>query len=551
MKYLELIEALEKVAGVNSRNEKVEIIAEVLRNSGERELKIVTRLIVGRVLPEFDSRELGVSTATIRKVLSEITGKKQLELIKLHRQTGDLGSAAEIALKTRRQSAISEEALDVSEVYSAIEEIADVEGEDSFIRISNILTGLLLRASPAEAKYIIRTLLGNIQVGFSQGLMEDAIAGAFDVSKTKLERGLMYLPDLGEIAAIASGGNKAMDSVNIELLGPVKPMLASHVSNLEEIFEESKQVALEIKYDGIRVQVHKKDEEFRIFTRRLKDITSSLPDLIENVKQIKAESYIIEGELIAASEGKVMPFQELVKRIRRKYEIERMSRLIPLSFLAFDVLYLNGSNLTKMKYKLRYAILEDLLEDSGIALAERIVTSNINEAKAFFEKAHADGHEGLMVKDLNAQYSPGVRGKKMLKLKGFLDTLDAVIIAAEYGEGRKHDFLSRYFIGAKSGDEFTAIGKVSSGMSDEELEWITTELRKDAVEDTGGLVKVKPRIVLEVAFDEIQRGESYPSGYALRFPRVLKIREDKDIEEIDTVDRIRELYEAQVKGKKK
>lgn len=551
MTYLELIEALEKVARVSSRNEKISTIAEVLRSAEEQELKVITRLIVGRIFPEFDSRELGASTATIRKVLSEITGKPQLELIQLHRQTGDLGGAAEIALKSKRQAVLSEEVLEIQEVYSAIEEIAEITGEDSFARMSDVLKGLLLRASPVEAKYLIRMVLGNIQVGFSRGLMEDAIAQAFGVSRAKLERALMHLPDLGEIAAIASRGNRALDNVNIELLRPVKPMLASHASNLEEIFNEFKESAFEIKYDGIRVQVHKKEEAYRVFTRRLRDITASIPDLIDQLKQIKAENFIIEGELIAAKEGKLLPFQEMVKRIRRKYEIERMSREIPLSFLAFDILYLNGANLTKMKYKFRYAILEDLLQGSGMALAERIVTSDIAEARAFFERARAAGHEGLMAKDLNATYSTGARGKKMIKLKGFLDTLDVTILAAEYGEGRKHDFLSRYFIGAKSGDEFVVIGKVSSGMSDEELEFITEELRRDAVEESGRLVKVKPRIVLEVAFDEIQRGESYPSGYALRFPRVLKIREDKEIEETDSVDRIRELYNMQVRGEVK
>ncbi len=544
MKYLELIEVLERIAKITSKNEKVAIISDLLKKSAKQELKIVTRLLIGKVFPEYDSRELGISTATISKVLNEITGKTQLELIQLHKQTGDLGGAAEIALGSKRQFPILEEALEVDEVYSAIEEIAEIKGEDSFVRMSNVLKGLLLRASPVEAKYLIRTLLGNIQAGFSQGLMEDAIARAFGVSKAKLERALMYLPDVGEIAAIAQQGDKALDKVDIELLRPVRPMLASHASSLEEIFEEFKEFALEIKYDGIRVQAHKKDEEIKIFTRRLRDITSAVPDLVEKLKQIKAENFILEGELIAVKEGRLLPFQELVKRIQRKYEIERMSKAIPLNFLAFDVLYLNGANLTKMKYKFRYAILEDLLNRSGIERAERIVASNIEEARAFFERARIMGHEGLMAKDMNAPYSPGTRGRKMLKLKSFLDTLDVAILAAEYGEGRKHDFLSRYFVGAKSGDEFVVIGKVSSGLSDEELEWITEELRKDAVEEIGRLVKVKPRIVLEVAFDEIQRGESYPSGYALRFPRVIRIRDDKEVDEVDSVDRIKELYEC-------
>ncbi|MEM2991264.1 MAG: ATP-dependent DNA ligase, partial [Halobacteria archaeon] len=432
---------------------------------------------------------------------------------------------------------------------AALEEISEIKGEDSFARVSNILKGLLLRASPLEAKYLIRTLLGNIQAGFSQGLMEDAIARAFEVSKAKVQRALMYLPDVGEIAAIAQQGDGALDEVDIQLFRPVKPMLASYASSIEEIFQEFKEFALEIKYDGIRVQAHKKGDEVKVFTRRLKDITSAVPDLIEKLKRIKAENFIIEGELIAVREGKLLPFQELVKRIQRKYEIEKMSKQIPLNFLAFDVLYLNGANLTKMKYKFRYAILEDLLNSSGIERADRIVASNLEEAKAFFERARSMGHEGLMAKDLNATYSPGTRGRKMLKLKSFLDTLDVAILAAEYGEGRKHEFLSRYFIGAKSGDEFVVIGKVSSGLSDEELEWITQELRKDAVEETGRLVKVKPRIVLEVAFDEIQKGDSYPSGYALRFPRVLRIRDDKEIDEIDSVDRIKELYEYGSKHK--
>ncbi|MEM2934692.1 MAG: ATP-dependent DNA ligase [Methanocellales archaeon] len=544
MKYLELIEALERVAKIASKNEKVAIISELLKKSQEQELKNIARLLVGKIFPDYESRELGISTATITKVLSEITGKTQLELIQLHRQTGDLGGAAEVALKSKRQFPLFKEALEISEVYSAMEEIAEIKGEDSFARISNVLKGLLLRASPIEAKYLIRTLLGNIQVGFSQGLMEDAIARAFEVSKAKVMRALMYMPDVGEIAALAQRGNKALDQVEIQLLRPVKPMLASHASSLEEIFEEFKEFALEVKYDGIRVQIHKKDAEIKIFTRRLRDITSAVPDLIEKLKQIKAENFILEGELIAVKEGKLLPFQELVKRIQRKYEIEEMSKLIPLNFLAFDVLYLNGANLTKMKYKFRYAILEDLLNGSGIDRAERIVASNLEEARAFFERARTMGHEGLMAKDMNAPYSPGTRGRKMLKLKSFLDTLDVAVLAAEYGEGRKHDFLSRYFIGAKSGDEFVVIGKVSSGLSDEELEWMTDELRKDAVEETGRLVKVKPRIVLEVAFDEIQKGESYPSGYALRFPRVLRIRDDKEIDEVDSVDRIKELYEC-------
>jgi len=557
MLFKDLVQTLEDMSKTSSKLEKSTIAAELLKKTDEDEIVILSRLIIGKLFPEWELRDLGVSEKTVLRVLSEMSNSER-QVVKLYKELGDLGSVAERVLENRTQTTLfGTKELTIQMVYSEIMRIAQAAGKDSQTLKMQILKGLLLSCSALEAKYLIRAILSMMLTGFSEGLLEDAVVKAFGVEKKLVHNSYMYLPDYGEIARIAmTQGSEGLKKVKITPGKPVKPMLALSSPSAEDILKDFGRAAFEYKYDGVRLQVHNDSGHVMMFTRRLNDVTPQFPDFLEKINTIKnSKDYIIEGELLAVKDGKILPFQELSKRVRRIYDIERIALEVPVEFYAFDILYIDGEDVTGLAYEDRHKKLVALLEGSDVKIANRIVTDNVEEVKKFFKEAKEAGEEGLMAKDLNAPYSPGQRGKKMLKLKGILDTLDVVILQAEYGEGRKsvEGWLSRYIIGVKdpSKDGFLMVGRVASGLSDDELRYLTDELKKIKIREEGRVVTVEPKIVIEIAFEEIQKGDHYPSGFGIRFPRIVRIREDRSPEEIDDIGKIKRLYEQQfAKGTK-
>ncbi len=339
--------------------------------------------------------------------------------------------------------------------------------------------------------------------------------------------------------------------MNINLFIPLKPMLAATSYDIKEVLQEhGGRTAFEYKFDGARIQIHRLGGEVRIYSRRMTEVTTSLPDIVDLIRdRIASREVILEGEAVAVGAGdRPLPFQELMRRFKRTHDVEEMVKRIPMRLHIFDILYLDGRPLIDEPYLERWRILEGVCPRE--LLAERLVTGDPLEAEAFLRKALEEGHEGLMAKRLESTYTPGVRGKGWFKIKP-AETLDLVLAAADWGHGRRTGWLSNYHLAARSGDEYLIVGKTFKGLTDEEFEWMTRRLLELKVGETHHTVYVRPEVVVEVDYNEIQRSPHYRSGFALRFARIKRIREDKRPEEADTMEKVKELYERQFKYKAK
>lgn len=359
----------------------------------------------------------------------------------------------------------------------------------------------------------------------------------------------MIIGDIGQVAAIAKKeGIRGLSKVEFRVSRPVRLMLAQMVDNVSEALKEhGGKTAFEYKYDGARVQIHKSGQDVAVFSRRLTDVTDSLPEIAQAArKHVKAKEAILEGEAVAVdSSGYPVPFQHLMRRFRRVHAVEDAAEKIPVTLYVFDILFVNGKNLVSTPYAERRQMLR---ENAGkISLTRQIVTDSVEEAERFLQEAMSAGHEGLMAKKPDSPYTPGIRGKRWLKIKPVLEPLDLVVVGAEYGYGRRHDWLSDYYLAARDAEsgEFLMVGKTFKGLTDAEIIEMTKRLKDLTVKDEHRRVMVVPKVVVEVAYNEIQRSPKYDCGMALRFARITRIRDDKDPEEADTIQRVKEIYEKQ------
>jgi DNA ligase-1 len=520
-KFSELTSLCEALAGTSGRNEKIHRIANLLRRLGPDEVEPAVHLIIGSIFPASGSKTLNVGWATMRKV-----GMDQQKLF--------------------------DEPLTILKVANYFDSIASAKGRDSKATKAELLTAMLSEASETDAKWILKNIQGEMQHGVNEGVMVDAIAKAAEVSPELVRVADMFSGNLGEVARTAlQHGEEELRRYGVQLFKPVKLMLAEMTSSVEEALQEhGGRTAFEIKLDGARIQIHKGDGNIRIFSRHLSDVTESLPDIVSSVRdEIVAGTGLLEGEVVAVGrEGKPMVFQDLMRRFGRVHDIQEAMDEIPLRVFLFDVLFLEGRALVNLPYEERRQILEALCE-TGM-LVERIVTSDAAEASAFLEHAMRAGHEGLMAKDLGSIYEVGKRGKKWLKVKPS-EKLDLVIVAADWGYGRRTGWLSNYHLAARDEEtgEYLLLGKTFKGLTDEEFGEMTRMLQEIKVSEDGYTVRVRPQIVVETAFNEIQKSPHYRSGLALRFARVTRIRADKGPMEADTIQRARTLYENQFKFK--
>jgi DNA ligase-1 len=362
----------------------------------------------------------------------------------------------------------------------------------------------------------------------------------------------MLVGDLPQVANLAlTGGSEAIRAVGVTLFVPIRPMLAEMAQGLKDVFKEHTGASgFEFKYDGARIQIHRKGDEIRIFTRRLTDVTSSLPDIVRLAReQIRSAEFLVEGEVVATGQDqKPLPFQDLMRRFRRVHEVEEMVKEIPLKLYLFDVIYLEGKLLIDTPYEQRWSTLQGLTESE--LLATRIVTEDLQQAEKLMKASIQAGHEGLMAKELKSKYTPGVRGKKWFKIKP-AEKLDLVIVAADWGSGRRRGWLSNYHLAVRDEqtNEYLDVGKTFKGLTDQEFTEITKKLLDLSTKQTDYTVYVKPSIVVEVAFNEIQRSPHYKSRFALRFARISRFREDKGPEDSDTLQRLQRLYKDQFRYK--
>jgi DNA ligase-1 len=406
-----------------------------------------------------------------------------------------------------------------------------------------------------EAKYLVKIFVGEMRTGLYEGLMEQAVAKAFDVPLATVQKASMAMGDIGEVAAIAkTEGKTRLSQVGFQVFRPVKLMLAQTADDVSDaLAEHGGRTAFEYKYDGARVQIHKQGGEVRVFSRRLTDVTRSLPEVVEAVKaSIEAGEAIVEGEVIAVDDsGHPIPFQHLMRRFKRVHEVRGMAEKIPVKLYLFDALFLDGESLIALPYVQRR---KALAENAGeIPLTAQLVTDRKDRAETFLKAALDAGHEGLMAKKLDSPYTPGTRGKRWFKIKPVLEPLALVITAAEYGYGRRHGWLSDYYLAARDAatGKFLNVGKTFKGLTDAEIIEMTQRLKELTVREERHRVVVLPKIVVEVAYNEIQKSPKYKSEMALRFARISRISDDKNPEDADTIEKVREIFEKQFAKKSK
>jgi len=551
-----LAELCEKLEGIKKRTLIISLVSDFLKTLEREEVEPAVSMILGRALPKYSEHTLEVSWATLSEIIRRITGVDWKVFTDAFSKTGDIGAATKIVFESggvKRQLSLFEKVLTINDVRKSFEAIAEAIGPGSREKKGRLLEALLSAALPLEAKYLVKIIIGEMRTGFHEGLMEHAVSEAFHVPLDAVQRASMVLGDIGAVAAIVKAeGKDGLLKVGFKVFRPVKLMLAQMANDVAEALKEhGGKTAFEHKLDGARVQIHKEGETVKIFSRRLTDVTESLPEVVETVKRnIKAESAILEGEVIAVDgEGHPLPFQHLMRRFKRVHEIEDAASMIPVKLFLFDILYLNGQSLIALPYLQRRQTLEEYAGE--IPLTKHIITDSVEEAERFLKEALDAGHEGLMAKKIDSDYVPGIRGKRWLKIKPTLPLLDLVIAAAEYGYGKRHKWLSDYYLAARDAEtgEFLTVGKTFKGLTDAEIVEMTKRLKELAIKEEPRRVFVVPKIVVEVAYNEIQKSPKYKCGMALRFARITRIRDDKAPEEADTIQRVKEIYASQFSKK--
>ena len=568
---LHLATACEAIAATTKILLKTGIVADYLNSRTPDEAAVSAVFLSGRAFSAFEETTLQVGGRSLWQIVADLSGKADADLTAAYRRHGDLGAIAGEILPERPG-----QGLNVLEVERTFRQIAATRGPAPKATLTR---DLLSRATPLEAKYIIKIITGDLRIGLKESLVEDAIARAYAASLSDVQRSNMLLGDIGQTLRLASEGKLA--EARMRLFHPLGFMLASPIDSPDEGLSYFTDAAVEDKYDGIRAQAHISDGEVKFFSRTRDEITESFPELPDALAGLPQDA-ILDGEIVAwdPTENRARPFSVLQQRLGRKKVSDKMLRDTPVAFLVFDVLFANGELVLDRPLRERAQILDDLLAaprltdeaasrkkgQSTLAFADDHQTTatilrapvfhatTADELEQLFASAQERGNEGLMIKDLNSAYSPGKRGKSWLKMKRELATLDVVVTAVEYGHGKRIGVLSDYTFAVwdrdkdSNGDKLVNIGKAYSGLTDVEIAEMTQWFLDHTVEDQGFKRIVEPKIVLEVAFNNMMQSDRHESGYALRFPRILRLRPDKSPEEADTIERVREIFASQAPG---
>ncbi len=570
MKYEELCKIYERLEATSSRLDKTEILANFLHKLKKEKNKEIIYLLRGSVFPDYSQKEVGISAQLAIKAISKATGIPAEDVVEEWKKSGDLGKTAEKLVKKKKQITLFQKELTTEKVLENLRKAAELEGPGTIEKKISLLAELLSAAKPIEARYLIRTVLGELRVGTGEGIMRDAITWAcFGREKAKeyvasVEAAYDKANDFAAVFEAACHGVKKLEEIMLVPGKPVKVMLALKAKNIADAFEQvGKPAAFEFKYDGFRMMLNKsEDGKITIFTRRLEDVTKQFPEVVEYVKKyIKAKSFIIDSEAVGYSPRtkKYRPFQEISQRIKRKYDIEKLSKELPVEVNVFDIIYYNGKSLLNEPFRKRSELLRKIVKGKKLELkpAEQLITDSESKAESFFRKALKAGHEGLMAKNLDAPYKPGARVGYMLKIKPEEKEFDLVIVGAEYGTGKRGGWLSSFVIACrdeKTGN-FLEVGKVGTGIKEKQevglsFDELTKMLKPLIVEEHGRDVRIKPKIVVTVVYQNIQKSPKYASGFALRFPRITRLRPDRSPSDIATLSEIREEWEKET-GRKK
>ena len=580
MLYSTVAETYEALEMTKKRLELTDILTNLFKRTPKGLIDKVVYLTQGKLYPDFMGIEIGIAEKLATRAISTVSGVSEDDIEKVYQKTGDLGAAAMKVLKQKIQTTLFGGALTVERVFSTLEKIAGISGSGSIDIKLGYLSNLLTDASPLEAKYIVRTVTGNLRLGIADYTLLDALAVAFVGDKTsrpELERAYNLSSDLGLVAKeVMAGGLKQIKAFKVKVGNPIRPMLAERMESAKKIVDKlGGEVAAEYKLDGERLQIHVSTKEVSIFSRRLEKITSHYSDVASLVKEdIKAKNAIIEGEAVAidVDTGDYLPFQELMHR-RRKYGIDEAIKQYPVSLNLFDVLYLDGKDLTALPYTKRRATLQKILQDGDrLKLVPAITTSDPEEIEKFMQEAISNGCEGLVIKDRNSAYRAGAREFLWVKLKReyrseLTDSVDLVVVGGFHGRGRRAGRYGALLLASydKETDVFRTVCKVGTGFTDEDLMRIFDMLQKYKVQHIHPRVNSKmeadvwfvPNVVLEIIGSEITLSPIHTAkmdairkgaGLALRFPKFTgKIREDKSPEDATTTEELLEMYQAQLK----
>jgi DNA ligase 1 len=536
---LRLAQTCDAVAATTKKTEKIRLVSSLLQSLPIEDATRAAIFLTGRPFPRWDERVLGVGGMLLSRLIGELSSKSGETMGSAYLKHGDLGDMAEELLAEHT----SAPGVSMSEVAALFAELPNARGQSEK---SELVRRLLAKARPAEVKYIVKIMTGDLRIGLRESLVEEAIAKAYERPIAAVRRANMLLGDIGETLQCAF--RNELETVRFRLFHPIDFMLATPVENAWEIFKNAAEpMVVEEKYDGIRAQAHKSEGRVKIFSRTLDEVVE-FPELREPLASLPGE-FIIDGEILAWHDAQPLPFTQLQKRLGRRNPDLWLIEEIPVKFVMFDLLYLDGELLLDLPLIERRRRLKQLLtpvQSKHFQLAPERMCETPEALEEAFRDALAAGHEGIVAKAPDSLYTPGRRGRFWFKLKEPFATLDVVVTAVEYGHGKRHGVLSDYTFAVREGDRLLNIGKAYSGLTDAEIREFTGYFLKHTVEDQGFRRIVEPKIVLEVAFNNMQRSKRHESGFALRFPRILRIRSDKTPEQIDTLDRVRELYAKQI-----
>jgi DNA ligase-1 len=548
-------EVAEAVAATSRTSEKTQLVAEYLRSLAEQELAVAAVFLTGRPFPEADPRALGLGWATIAEAASRVSGWGPEALGEAYDRSSDLGTAVAEVLARRAEGRPSGTATPtLGEVAGAFAAIEAATGPASK---GELFEELLARCDSLTAKYVVKVIAGELRIGLREGLVEAAIAAAFDRPPVEVEGANMLTGDIGETARLAREGRLA--DARLRLMHPLRFMLASPAENAAEIMARLGPLAwVEDKYDGIRAQLHRRGDEVRLFSRDLRDVTGQFPE-IAGAAAVLSWDGILDGELLAYHDGTVLPFAQLQRRLGRKEPPESIRAEVPVAYVAFDALALGPRSgapepLLRRPLEVRRHRLEELrlgeVDPDHFALSHLVSVDSVDGLEAAFAEARARRNEGLMVKDPQSAYSPGRRGYGWLKMKKALATLDCVVVGVEVGHGKRHGVLSDYTFAVRdeTSGNLVTIGKAYSGLTDAEIAEMTAWFETHTLRQQGRFRVVEPTVVVEVAFDVIMRSDRHTSGFALRFPRIARLRRDKSPAAIDTLATVEAIWRGQQFG---
>lgn len=509
MRLAKLVDTVTRTRASDKRSDKVRILADMLLLARAREIELVAFYLSGS-LPQ---GRIGVGWSLIQQAMA--------------------GNES------------SMEPLSLQDVDDAISRLAAERGAGSTERRAAVLARLFSRASTDERRFLSQLLIGEIRQGALEGLLLEAIARAARLPPSDVRQASMFVPSIGVLARAAlEEGAMGIGRFSLKLFTPVAPMLANSAGDVGEALNRLEEAAWEYKLDGARIQVHKGGDEVRIFTRQLQDVTQRLPELVEWAKHVPVREMVLDGEALGLRpDGRPQPFQITMRRLGRQKDVTTLRKEIPLTPYMFDALYLDGTSLIGQPYRDRIEVLSEVASSARVT---QIQTSDPDQARTFLQAALAAGHEGVMAKSLSASYNAGQRGFHWLKLKE-ATTLDLVILAAEWGNGRREGRLSNLHLGARDSEsgQFVMLGKTFKGLTDEMLRWQTQKLLSLETHRDPSTVFVRPELVVEIAFSDIQDSPRYPAGLALRFARVKRYRTDKTANQADTIQTVTELFKSQ------